>query len=133
MEVTYLSNSRVLGHSPGKIYKATLSPQLHAILLKGKHLTLIDPPTVEELDGRTTGATNPKKRTKTPRPDRTDRTEPESRQRLGDSPSTSSPLGRVEIIYGWESGSDGGGQTSEQPEEDRSANNEKREADTDIQ
>lgn len=117
MEVTYLSNSRVLGHRPGKIYKTSLTPQIHAILKIGKHLTLIDPPTIEELDGSSTGTTNSKKRRKTVRPDNGDRTLSESGQRPDDSPAASSPLGRVEIIYGWETWSDGGGETSGESEE----------------
>lgn len=49
MRVTFVANSRVLGYKPGQIVKAELTDILHAVLTVGRHLTLIDPPTVAQL------------------------------------------------------------------------------------
>lgn len=131
MEVTYLANSRVYGHKPGQIYKASLTPQLRAILKVGRHLTLIDPPTWEQIDGSPKSAANPEKRRKVARQDNGDRTLPESGQRLGVSETVSPEVGRVEVIYGWEAGGFGGGETSGESEE-RIHNPEREEGNQDI-
>lgn len=65
MEVTFVANSRVMGYRPGQIIKATLTPMLKAILDKGVHLTLIDPPSLEVADARRTSSGNTKERRST--------------------------------------------------------------------
>ena len=54
MEVTFVANARILGYKPGQIIKTEMTRQLHALLSIGRHLTLIDPPTLAEVYGGTT-------------------------------------------------------------------------------
>ena len=46
MEITFVANARILGYKPGQIIKTEMTRQLHALLAIGRHLTLIDPPTL---------------------------------------------------------------------------------------
>ncbi len=48
MLVTFVANAKVHKYRPGKIYTETLTPLLKALLDKDVHLSLIDPPTLEE-------------------------------------------------------------------------------------
>lgn len=52
MQVTFKSNTRVLGYMPGKIYTAELDPLLKALLEEDVHLNLIDPPTLDPNYGK---------------------------------------------------------------------------------
>lgn len=49
MEITFVANARILGYKPGQIIKTEMTTQLHALLAIGRHLTLIDPPTLAEV------------------------------------------------------------------------------------
>lgn len=49
MEVTFVANARIMGYKPGQIIRTEMTKQLHALLAVGRHLTLIDPPTLAEV------------------------------------------------------------------------------------
>lgn len=48
MLVTFRANSRVEHFMPGRIYTEELTPLLKALLSHDVHLSLIDPPSLEE-------------------------------------------------------------------------------------
>lgn len=48
-EVTFQANSRILGYRPGQIYRTEITRPIRALLERGVHLTLIDPPTLDKL------------------------------------------------------------------------------------
>lgn len=47
MQVTFRANSNFNGYKAGRIYTEELTPRLKAALLNDRHLSLIDPPTLE--------------------------------------------------------------------------------------
>lgn len=47
MQVTFRANSNFMGYKSGNVYTEELTPLLKAALLNDKHLSLIDPPTLE--------------------------------------------------------------------------------------
>jgi hypothetical protein len=47
MQVTFKANANFMGYKAGKIYTEELTPMLKAALLNDRHLSLIDPPSLE--------------------------------------------------------------------------------------
>jgi hypothetical protein len=62
MIVTFITRSRVMGYRPGQVIKTELTPIIKALLIKDKHIQLIDPPSVEDLNGSHESSSNSKKR-----------------------------------------------------------------------
>lgn len=67
MEVTFISNARILSYEVGEITRTELTPYLYAILKQDLHLQLIDPPELPEEypDGSAKSSGNSEKRRST--------------------------------------------------------------------
>lgn len=94
MEITFVANARVAGYRAGQVYKiqdTDLTPMLRGLLAKGRHLALLDPLSLEDVDGSGKSADNPKPSKQTSRSGNEQATAPDGGKRAenGEGDSTS--------------------------------------------
>jgi hypothetical protein len=120
MKVTFQANAKVMGYHPGNLYSIDsedLTDQVYGLLRIGRHLTLIDPLTVEEIDGGRQSHSDTTGNQSSSRSGNGQGTAPKGGTRSTDSKATGPKVGRDEELYRRGGPSDIGGTASREPKD----------------